>query len=134
MEQEKVLKSYSEVIKRQVEVAQETGDIPELFTYEHNGKSWVLTLPHSVMAQKRMIYARNKFWESNSYEDEKELLMLIAQNAKVENRPVDIEQLSIGEIEVLKQAYLDGLLLPLSLGGDHELMKYMTDLVSHTNK
>lgn len=134
MDDKKTQEQYIEVIQKSVKAAQETGDIPELFTYNHNGKKWVLTLPHSVMAQKHLIHIRNKYWETGSFEEEKELLEMIARNANVEGRPVELEQLSLGEIEVMKQAYLDGLLLPLSLGGDHDLMKYMGAMVAHTGK
>lgn len=134
MDDKKTQEQYVEIIEKAVKAAQETGDIPELFTYKHNEKSWVLTLPHSVMAQKRMIFMRNKYWASGSFEDEEALLKMIAMNAKVDGRQVDLEQCSIGEIEVLKQAYLDGLLLPLSLGGDHDLIQYMTGMVGHAGK
>lgn len=134
MSDNKTQEQYLKVIEKTVKAAQESGDIPELFTYAHNGKKWVLTLPHSVMAQKHMIHARNKYWADGSFESEKELIGLIAAQVQVDGRPVNIEDLSYGELEVMKQAYLDGLLLPLSLGGDHDLMAYMGGMVTHTNK
>lgn len=134
MDDKKTQEQYIKIIEKGVKAAQESGDIPELFTYAHNKKTWVLTLPHSVMAQKRMIHARNKYWATNSFEDEEDLLKMIAANAKVDGRPVNIDDLTLGEVEVLKQAYLDGLLLPLSLGGDHDLMTYMGGMVAHTSK
>lgn len=134
MDDKKTQEQYVKIIEKSVKAAQESGDIPELFTYAHNNKKWVLTLPHSVMAQKRMIHARNKYWATNSFEDEEDLLKMIAANAKVDGRPVNIDDLTLGEVEVLKQAYLDGLLLPLSLGGDHDLMTYMGGMVAHTSK
>ena len=134
MDDKKTQEQYIKIIEKSVKAAQESGDIPELFTYAHNNKTWVLTLPHSVMAQKRMIHARNKYWATNSFEDEEDLLKMIAANAKVDGRPVNIDDLTLGEVEVLKQAYLDGLLLPLSLGGDHDLMTYMGGMVAHTSK
>lgn len=134
MDDKKTQEQYVKIIENAVKTAQESGDIPELFTYRHNEKNWVLTLPRSVMVQKRMIHARNNYWASGSFEDEEVLLKMIAMNAKVDGRQVELEQCSIGEIEVLKQAYLDGLLLPLSLGGDHDLMAYMSGMVGHTKK
>lgn len=126
-----VNEQYLDTIKRHTEAAQASGDIPEMFVYEHGGKRWVLTLPRSVMAQKRLLHARNEFFARGSYEAEEALLEMIAQNAKVENREVILNQLSMGEIEVLKIAYMDGLLLPLSLGGEKAVLNYMEAAVKN---
>ena len=127
--------NYAEVINKQIETAQETGDIPELFTYSHNGKKWLLTLPHSVMAQKRLLNARSQHMANpEDFTLEETFLRLVAQNAKVDGREVVLDQLSLGEIEVLKLAYTDGLLAPLFLGGDREVRKYMEATVSHLGK
>lgn len=134
MDDKKTQEQYIQIVEKSVKAAQESGDIPSLFTYSHNGKKWVLTLPASVMAQKRMIHARNKYWADGSFESEEELIKMIAAQAQVDGRPVNVNDLSLGELEVLKQAYLDGLLLPLSLGGDHDLMTYMGGMVAHTSK
>lgn len=126
MKEEEIIKGYAEAINRQVEIAQETGDIPELFQYTHNGKKWILTLPHSVMAQKRLLNARAQYEaKPEDFSLEEMFLRLIAQNAKVDGREVSLDQLSLGEIEILKLAYTDGLLVPLFLGGDKEVRKYM---------
>lgn len=127
--------NYREVIDKQIEMAQENGDVPELFTYAHNGKKWVLTLPHSVMAQKRLLNARGMHAANpEDFSKEELFLRLVAQNAKVDGREVVLDQLSLGEIEVLKLAYTDGLLAPLFLGGDREVRKYMEATVSHLGK
>ena len=82
-----------------------SGDIPELFDFVHKGKQWVMVLPHSVMQQKRLVYARNAFIMQNTFEAEAELLKLIAANTTLDGRPVVLDQLSIGELEVMKLAY-----------------------------
>ena len=125
MEKNNTEEKYSEAIKARVEAAQKSGDIPELFDFVHNGKHWVMTLPHSVMQQKRMIYARNAYFVQNNFEAEAELLKLIAANTTVDGRQVILDQLNMGELEVMKLAYMDGLLLPLSLGGDKDVTTYM---------
>ena len=133
-EQELAL-NYAEVINKQIEAAQETGDIPEVFSYTHNGKKWVLTLPHSVMAQKRLLNARSRHMsDPEDFAQEEMFLRLIAANAKVDGREVVLDQLSLGEIEVMKLAYTDGLLAPLFLGGDREVRTYMEATVSHLGK
>jgi len=133
-EQELAL-NYAEVINKQIETAQETGDIPEVFSYTHNGKKWVLTLPHSVMAQKRLLNARSKHMsDPEDFAQEEMFLRLIAANAKVDGREVILDQLSLGEIEVMKLAYTDGLLAPLFLGGDKEVRQYMEATVGHLGK
>lgn len=133
-EQELVI-NYKQVIDEQIRVAQETGDIPELFSYSHGGKKWVLTLPHSVMAQKRLLNARTQHLiDPDDFNKEEIYLRLIAQNAKVDGREVVLDQLSLGEIEVLKLAYTDGLLAPLFLGGDREVRQYMEATVGHLKK
>lgn len=133
-EQELAL-NYAEVINKQIEAAQETGDIPEVFSYTHNGKKWVLTLPHSVMAQKRLLNARTQHMgDPEDFAKEEVFLRLIATNAKVDGREVILDQLSLGEIEVMKLAYTDGLLAPLFLGGDREVRQYMEATVGHLGK
>ena len=133
-EQELVI-NYKQVIDEQIKVAQETGDIPELFSYTHGGKKWILTLPHSVMAQKRLLNARTQHLiDPDDFNKEETYLRLIAQNAKVDGRDVVLDQLSLGEIEVLKLAYTDGLLAPLFLGGDREVRQYMEATVGHLKK
>ena len=135
MEEQDLALNYAEAINKQIEAAQETGDIPELFAYTHNGKKWVLTLPHSVMAQKRLLNARAQHTANpEDFSKEEVFLRLIAQNAKVDGREVILDQLTLGEIEILKLAYTDGLLAPLFLGGDRELRKYMEATISHVGK
>lgn len=120
-----ISKAYVEAIKKRVDAAQESGDIPQDFVYSHNGHTWLMTLPHSVMTQKRMLAARDKYLTTEDFADEEALLRLIVQNVKVDGQPVNLEQLDIGSLEVMKTAYMDSLLLPLSRGGDTALTNYM---------
>ena len=132
MKQEKNIgEQYVDVIKKSVEAVQGSGDIPTSFVYSHNGKTWTLTLPQSVMAQKRLMHARNKFLLEDSYEAEEAFLTLVAKNALVNGSPVNLELLDLGELEVLKTAYLDSILLPLSLGGEKSLAAYMEAAVAN---
>jgi hypothetical protein len=133
--EQELAKNYAETVDKQIEVAQETGDIPALYTYTHNGKKWILTLPHSVMAQKRLLNARAQHMiHPDDFALEESFLRQIAQNAKVDGRDIVLDQLTLGEIEVLKLAYTDGLLAPLFLGGDKEVRQYMEATVSHLGK
>ena len=136
MEKEQQIElNYAETINKQIEIAQQSGDIPESFAYVHHGKKWLLTLPHSVMAQKRILNARGLHAANpEDFAKEEAFLRLVAQNAKVDGREVVLDQLSLGEIEVLKLAYTDGLLAPLFLGGDREVRKYREATVSHLGK
>lgn len=134
METKKTEEKYTDLMVKRVDDLQSSGDIPELYSYEFGKKQWVLTLPHSVMEQKRILYARNEYAQKNDFESEKKLLDLIAANAKVDGRQVVLDQLEIGEIEVLKLSYIDGLILPLFLGGDKAVLKYMEDVVEHAGK
>lgn len=126
-----VNEQYLDLVKKKIESVQQSGDIPEMFTYSHDEHNWVLLLPRSVMAQKRLVHLRNAFIVSNSYEAEEALLQAIIKNVKMDGREVTLEQLTMGEIEVLKIAYMDGLLLPLSLGGENAVMKYMQATVAN---
>ena len=128
--------NYAETVNKQIAAAQESGDIPELFTYTTgNGRRWVLTLPHSVMAQKRLLNARSQHMtDPEDFGKEEAFLHLIAQNAKVDGREVVLDQLTLGEIEVLKLAYTDGLLAPLFLGGDRAVRQYMEATIGHLKK
>lgn len=126
-----VNEQYLEIVGKQIEQVQKSGDIPETFVYSHADHNWLLTLPRSVMAQKRLVHLRNTFISTGTYEAEEALLKAIVQNTKMDGRDVNLEQLSIGEIEVLKIAYMDGLLLPLSLGGENAVLKYMQATVDN---
>lgn len=126
-----VNEQYLDLVKNKIESVQQSGDIPEMFTYSHEGHNWVLLLPRSVMAQKRLVHLRNAYLVSNSYEAEEALLQALIKNVKMDGREVGLEQLTMGEIEVLKIAYMDGLLLPLSLGGENAVMKYMQATVAN---
>jgi len=125
-----VNEQYLDLVKQKIESVQQSGDIPEMFTYSHEGHNWVLLLPRSVMAQKRLLHLRNAFLVSNTYEAEEAMLQAIIKNVKMDGHEITLEQLTMGEIEVLKIAYMDGLLLPLSLGGDNAVMKYMKATVA----
>lgn len=120
---------YAETVQEIIKKEQDSGDIPSEFVYDFGGKRWVLLLPHSVMTQKRMLFARNNYFATGTYEAEEELLKLIAANSQVDGRPVVLNQLDMGEIEVLKLAYMDGLLLPLSQGGNNAVLTYMKQTV-----
>lgn len=121
---DQVQKEYLETVQRRTDAVQASGDIPEMFTFTHNDRQWVLTLPRSVMAQKRLLHIQGEYFAKQTYEAEEEMLKLFAQNATVDGRPVSLNSLTMGEIEVLKLAYMDGLLLPLFLGGENEVQKY----------
>ena len=87
------------------------------------------------MAQKRLLNTRAQHTANpEDFSLEETFLRLIAQNAKVDGRDVVLDQLTLGEIEVLKLAYTDGLLAPLFLGGDREVRQYMEATVGHLSK
>lgn len=126
-----VADQYVKTVLQRVEVAQKTGDVPSSFVYSHNDKTWLMTLPHSVMAQKRMVHARDKYLSTGSYEAEEELLKLIAENTRCNNQPFRLDSLEYSEVEVMKTAYMDGLLLPLSQGADKSLNDFMMAAVAN---
>jgi len=126
-----VAEQYIQTILQRVDAAQKTGDIPSSFVYAHNDKTWLMTLPHSVMAQKRLVHARDTYLKTQSYEDEEVLLKLIAENTRCNNQPFRLDALEYGEVEVMKTAYMDGLLLPLSQGADKSLSDFMTAAVAN---
>ena len=131
IDEKTVNEQYLDLVKKKIESVQQSGDIPEMFTYSHEGHNWVLLLPRSVMAQKRLVHLRNAFIVTNTYEAEEALLQAIIKNTKMDGREVTLEQLTMGEIEVLKIAYMDGLLLPLSLGGENAVKKYMQATITN---
>lgn len=133
-EEQSVARQYIDVISEKVKVAQESGDIPTAYSYEFNQKQWVLTLPRSVMTQKRMVHVRNEYLRTNSFEDEEALLTMIVANTTVAGHQVSINDLEYGELEALKTAYLDELLLPLSLGGDKAVGTYMESVLGKSPK
>lgn len=126
-----VAEAYVQTILQRVEVAQQTGDIPESFVYSHNNKTWLMTLPRSVMEQKRLVHARNMYLEKGDFESEAELLKLIAKNTRCNNQPFNLDTLEYKEVDVMKTAYMDGLLLPLSQGADKSLNDFMAAAVAN---
>ena len=117
--------AYMEAIKKRVDAAQQSGDIPTEFVYSHDGHTWLMTLPQSVMAQKHLLHARDEFLQEGSFETEEKFLRLIAPNVRMDGALVNLEMLDMGSLEIMKTAYMDCLLLPLSLGGDKKLAEYM---------
>lgn len=126
-----VNEQYLEKMNEITERAQASGEVPSVFPYTHNGKTWVLSLPRSVMEQKRLIHIRNEYLVHGTYEAEKAMLDVMAANATCDGKPVKLDMLELGEIEVMKLAYMDGLLLPLSLGGEKALLTYMEAAVAN---
>lgn len=118
---EEYIKRVSERVKR----AQEANDCPSTYSFVSNGKKWLLMLPRSVMAQKRLMHIRNQYLSTGSFESEEELLRAIIENVTVDGHSISINDLEYNEIEVIRTAYLDELLLPLSLGGDKAISDYM---------
>lgn len=126
-----VAEAYVQTILQRVDIAQKTGDIPESFVYSHNNKTWLMTLPRSVMEQKRLVHARNMYLEKGDFESEAELLKLIAKNTRCNNQPFNLDTLEYKEVDVMKTAYMDGLLLPLSQGADKSLNDFMAAAVAN---
>ena len=124
-ESKKISDAYLDAIRRRVDSAQESGDIPEDFVYSYAGHTWLMVLPHSVMAQKRLLAARDKYLTTEDFADEEAFLRLIVPNVKVDGVPVNLDQLDLGALEIMKTAYMDSLLLPLSRGGDTAVTNYM---------
>lgn len=119
---------YFEKVLKKIEAAQASNDIPMSYTFMFEDKQFVMTLPRSVMAQKRLVYIRNQMLSSGSFEAEEAFINAIAENITLNGQPLNINDLEYGEIEVLKTAYMDELLLPLSLGGDKMVGKYMKQI------
>ena len=126
-----VNEQYLEKMNEITERAQASGEVPSVFPYRYNGKTWVLSLPRSVMEQKRLIHLRNEYLLQGTYDAEKAMLNVMVANALCDDKPVKLDLLELGEIEVLKLAYMDGLLLPLSLGGEKALLTYMESAVAN---
>jgi len=124
-EKKSVAQEYIDVITQKVKAAQETGDIPGSYAFELGKKKVTMCLPRSVMAQKHMVHVRNNYLQTNSFEDEELLINMIVSNTTVDGHQVSVNDFDFSELEVLKTAYMDELLLPLSLGGDKAVGTYM---------
>lgn len=127
----KVIEEYKEIVDKQVKTSQESGDIPMDYVYSFKDKTFLLTLPQSVMAQKRLLFLMTSYLNDPTFENEERLLREVTKQTKVNGVPVNIEQLELGEIEVLKTAYMDGLLLPLFRGGETAVEKFMQATVQN---
>ena len=136
MEQAKntLAEKYVEIISKQIEAAQKDGVIPTSFVYSFNGHEWVLMLPHTVMEQKRLLHLRGQYSATLSFEDEEAFLSAIIPFVKCDGRSMNLNDLTIGELEVLKMAYSDGLIAPLFQGGDRAVMGFMEETVKRLGK
>lgn len=120
---------YFDKVLKKIEAEQASNDIPMSYTFMFEDKQFVMTLPRSVMAQKRLVYMRNQMLASNTFEAEEAFINAIAENITLNGHPLNINDLEYGDIEVIKTAYMDELLLPLSLGGDKRVTQYMKQIV-----
>lgn len=120
---------YFDKVLKKIEAEQANNDIPMSYTFMFEDKQFVMTLPRSVMAQKRLVYMRNQMLASSTFEAEEAFINAIAENITLNGRPLNINDLEYGDIEVIKTAYMDELLLPLSLGGDKRVTQYMKQIV-----
>lgn len=120
---------YFDKVLKKIEAEQANNDIPMSYTFMFEDKQFVMTLPPSVMAQKRLVYMRNQMLASSTFEAEEAFINAIAENITLNGRPLNINDLEYGDIEVIKTAYMDELLLPLSLGGDKRVTQYMKQIV-----
>lgn len=124
--EQNVAEEYIKRVTERVKRAQEANDCPSTYSFTYGNKNWLLMLPRSVMAQKRLMHIRNQYLSTGSYDAEEELLRAIVENVTVDGHSVSINDLEYNEIEVIRTAYLDELLLPLSLGGDKAIGEYMS--------
>lgn len=135
MEQAKNLSTqYVDVITKQIEAAQKDGVIPTSFAYAFNGHEWVLTLPHTVMEQKRLLHLRGQYSATLSFDDEEAFLEAIVPFVKCDGHPMNLNDFNIGELEVLKMAYSDGLIAPLFQGGDRAVTNFMEETVKRLGR
>lgn len=127
-----ISEKYLAAVKKRIEAAQSTGDVENSFVYSFNGKTWVMALPPSVMTQKRLLHLRDFMLKNPDDADADEtFIRTIAKYVQVNGGNVNVDILEYGELEVMKLAYLDGLLLPLSLGGGLAVEKYMEAAVAN---
>ena len=120
---------YFDKVLKKIEAEQASNDIPMSYTFMFEDKQFVMTLPRSVMAQQRLVYMRNQMLASITFEAEEAFINAIAENITLNGHPLNINDLEYGDIEVIKTAYMDELLLPLSLGGDKRVTQYMKQIV-----
>ena len=116
---------YVKAVNSYATKVQESGDVKLDFVYPFNGKTWVLTLPPSAISQKRLIGLMKDFISDESATSEEAYIKAIIPYCKVGGVQVDLNAISFQELEVLRTAYTDGLLLPLFQGGAKATETYM---------
>ena len=123
---------YFAAVQKRIQTAQSSGDVDNSFAYSFNGKTWVMTLPPSVMTQKRLLHLRDFMLKNPDDADADEtFIRTIAKYVQANGSVVNVDVLEYGELEVMKLAYLDALLLPLSLGGGMAVEKYMETAIAN---
>lgn len=134
MEQADLLKQYTDAVSKRIEAAQRDGTVSSSFMYSFGGHEWVLVLPHSVMEQKRLVHLRSEYAMTGSFEAEKEFLEAIIPLCKCDSHNMNVNDFSLGELEVLKMAYSDGLIAPLFQGGDRAVTMFMEETLKRLKK
>lgn len=125
-ENKNITQAYLAAVKKRIETAQTSGDVANDFVYSFGDKTWLMTLPQSVMAQKRLLHLRDIMLKNPDDPDADEnFIRDIARFVKMNGNPVQVDMLEYGELEVMKMAYMDALLLPLFLGGETSVRNYM---------
>lgn len=123
---------YLSAVQKRIEIAQESGDVESSFVYSFNNKTWVMTLPPSVMTQKRLLHLRDFMLKNPDDADADEaFIRTISKYVQINGVNVNVDALEYGELEVMKLAYLDSLLLPLSLGGGLAVKNYMESAIAN---
>jgi len=125
-----IKETYSNKLTKEIESLQTAGETPMEFAYVFNDKSWVIFLPDSVMEQKKLIGQMNDYFTKNAFEQEAIFIKSIGRYCRVNGGAANPELLTLGEIEVLKTAYTDKLLLPLFQGGVAAVEKFMEVQIS----
>lgn len=125
----KIIDAYKEKIDSKIQEAQKSHDVPSVYAFNIGEKKFVCTLPRSVMAQRRIVYMQRAYAATGALDAEEALLTSIVENTTLNGRALNINDLEYDEIEVLRVAYTDELILPLFLGGGQAIKKYMAEVV-----
>lgn len=123
--------NYTKLIEENIKKVQETGIVPEDFVYSFNGKTWLLVIPTGALKQKYLVSLLTEYTRSQTAESEDALIKGIMPYCKVNGELVDVNTINLRELEVLKTAYMDGLLLPLYQGEAQAVEKFMSDAIKN---
>lgn len=127
---DKVSKLYKKLLDGIIKQRQQANNVSLTYRYKWGKHVYELTLPRSVMEQKYLLTLMMKYnGNLTDFETEKEFLLEISKYVKRDKADIEIAYMELDEVELLKENYMNYLLIPLYQWGLNAVMTFQTEQV-----